>query len=76
MQAKLTPPRIDLTLTGPQRVLSAYQLEDGSVFVNASNLEPGTHRVTPTAELPQSLEVTKRDPEVQTLELVPGRAAK
>ena len=75
MRAKLVPPRVDLTVQGPQRVLSNFDLPDGSVFVDAGSLGSGTHRVTPQAELPQSLEVTRRDPEVQTLEIGPPRSA-
>jgi YbbR domain-containing protein len=71
MRAKLVPPRVDLTVQGPQRVLSNFELPDGSVFVDAANLEPGSHRVTPQADLPQSIEVTRRDPDVQTLEIGP-----
>jgi YbbR domain-containing protein len=73
LRAKLVPPRVDLTVTGPQRVLATYQLEDGSVYVDASTLGPGSHRVTPQAELPQSLEVTRREPEVQRLEVTTAR---
>ena len=76
MKAKLVPPRVDLTVQGPQRVLSNFDLPDGSVFVDAGSLGPGTHRVTLQAELPQSLEVTRRDPEVQTLEIGPPRSTR
>ena len=69
LRAKLIPPRVDLTVTGPQRVLTTYELPDGSVYVDASALGPGSHRVTPKTELPQSLEVTRREPEVQRLEI-------
>ena len=69
LRAKLVPPRIDLTVQGPQRVLSSYALEAGSVYVDAAGLEPGNYRVTPKIELPQSIEVTRREPEVQTLEV-------
>jgi len=74
--AKLTPPRVDLTVEGPQRVLSNYQLQDGAVYVDAAGLAPGTHRVMPRAELPQALEVTRRDPEVQALEIVANRGGR
>jgi len=72
MHAKLTPPRVDVTVQGPQRVLSTYKLEDGSVYVDAAALDPGVHRVSPTVELPQSLEVTRREPEVLSLEIAPA----
>src|SRR5439155_24387300 len=69
LRAKLVPPRLGLPVQGPQRVLSTYAREAGIVYVDAAGLEPGTYRVTPKIELPQSIEVTRREPEVQTLEL-------
>jgi YbbR domain-containing protein len=69
VRAKLVPPRLDLTVQGPQSLLSTYRLEDGSVWVDAAGLQPGTYRVTPHVEVPQALEVTRREPEVQSLEL-------
>jgi len=38
-------------------------------------LDPGVHRVTPRVELPESLEVVRREPEVHTLELTQNRTA-
>ena len=73
-RVKLTPPRVDLTVEGPQHVLTNYQLQDGSVYVDAAGLAAGTHRVAPQVELPHALEVTRRDPEVQTLEIVANRS--
>ncbi len=69
LRAKLVPARIDFTVQGPQSVLSNYALDAGSVYVDAAGLEPGSYRVAPKIELPQSIEVTRREPEVQTLEL-------
>jgi YbbR domain-containing protein len=69
LRARLVPPRIDLTVQGPQRVLTNWALPDGSLYVDAAGLEPGSYRVTPQVELPQNIELTRRDPEVQTLEL-------
>jgi len=69
LRAKLVPSRIDLTVQGPQSLLSNYALEAGSVYIDAAGLEPGSYRVMPKIELAQSIEVTRREPEVQTLEL-------
>ena len=76
VHARLTPPRIDLTVEGPQHLLSSYLLDAGAVWVDAAGLQPGTYRVTPQVELPQALEVSRRDPEVQTLEITPARPAR
>ena len=69
LHAKLVPAHIDVTVQGPQRVLNNYTLEAGSVYVDAAGKGPGSHRVTPTVELPQSIEVKRREPEMQTLEV-------
>jgi hypothetical protein len=73
-RGRLVPPRIDLTVEGPQKILASYVLPDGSVWVDASGLDPGRHRVTPQIDLPDSLEMTRRDPEVQTLEIAASHA--
>ena len=69
LRARLVPPRVDLTVQGPQRLLSNYTLDPGSLYVDASGREPGSYRVTPQVELPQSFEISRREPEVQTLEI-------
>lgn len=66
---QLTPRSVELTLRGPQRLLTAYRLPDGSVSVDAAGLLPGRHRVTPDVELPQGLEVTRREPEDLTVQI-------
>ncbi len=73
MRTRLVPPQLDLTVEGPQYLLNSYRLEDGSVWIDAAGRQPGTYRVTPNVELPQALEVSRRDPEVQTLEIKPAR---
>jgi len=75
LHMRLTPSRVDLTVQGPQKLLASYTLPDGSVWVDAAGLDPGVHRVTPHVELPQSLEVVRREPEVHTLELTTNRTA-
>jgi len=72
MRAKVVPARIDVVVQGPQRVLTNYNLDDGSVYVDAAGLDPGSHRVVPRAELAQSLEVSRREPELVRLEIAGG----
>ena len=75
MRMRLTPPRLDLTVQGPQKLLASYTLPDGSVWIDATGLDSGVHRVTPHVDLPQSLEVVRREPEVHSLELTASRTA-
>jgi YbbR domain-containing protein len=68
--ATLVPPTIDLTVRGPQRLLHNYKITDGAVYVDAAGLSAGSHRVSPRVDLPPALEVTRRQPEVLTLQIV------
>jgi YbbR domain-containing protein len=68
----LDPPRTDLTLSGPQRLLHNFKLDEGVVSVDATDLPPGTHRVAVKVTLPATLEVTRRRPEQHTLRIGGG----
>jgi YbbR domain-containing protein len=65
----LDPPTADVTLSGPQRLLHNFKLDDGAVSVDAGDLPPGTHRVTVQVSLPETLEVTRRRPEQHRLQI-------
>jgi len=56
---------------GPQRLLHNYRLPDGVVTVDAAGLPAGSHHVAPHVELSADLEVSRRQPEVLTLQLTP-----
>jgi YbbR domain-containing protein len=70
--AKVTPSQVDVTVRGPQRLLHNYRVPDGAVTVDASGLAPGAHRVRARIDLPQALEVTRRQPELLTLQVGDG----
>jgi YbbR domain-containing protein len=69
LQAQLVPPWVDLTVSGPQRVLHNYAIKDGAAYVDAAGLGPGTHQVNVQIDLPSALMVTSRKPEVHRLRL-------
>jgi YbbR domain-containing protein len=69
LRPTLVPSRVELTVRGPQALLHNYRIAAGSVYVDASALDAGRHRVTPQVEVPQSLEVVRREPEVHRLQL-------
>src|SRR5262245_10797288 len=71
-EVALDPPHTDLTISGPQRLLHNFKLDDGVVSVDARDLPPGTHRVAVQASLPPTLEVTRRRPEQHTLRVGGG----
>jgi YbbR domain-containing protein len=66
-QVTLDPAQADVTLSGPQRLLHNFKLDDGALFVDADELEAGTHRVKVQTTVPSTLEVTRRRPEQHTL---------
>jgi YbbR domain-containing protein len=68
-QAQVVPAQIDLTVHGAQRLLHNYRLPDGAVTVDAAGLGAGSHHVAPHVELSGELEVTRRQPEMVTLQL-------
>src|SRR5262249_38086963 len=70
--AELTPRSVELTVTGPQAILSTFAVPPGSVYVDAADLGPGLHRVSPQVDLPQGLELTRREPNVLALEIAVG----
>jgi hypothetical protein len=67
---QLRPPRVNLTVRGPQRLVQSLTLDEGAVYVEGSGYEPGEHMVEPEVTLPPGVEVTKRDPPVSRLEIV------
>jgi YbbR domain-containing protein len=69
LDAHLTPPRVTLTVRGPQRLLQDFALKDGMPYVDAKGLAPGKHRVSVQVDLPPELEIIRRQPEFHTLEI-------
>jgi YbbR domain-containing protein len=61
-----------VTISGPQRLLHNFKLDDGAVSVDADELAAGTHRVAVQVSLPATLEVTRRRPEQHTLQVGGG----
>ena len=68
----LDPATADITLSGPQRILHNFKFDDGALFVDADELEPGTHKVQVQVTLPATLEVSRRRPDQHTLAIVGG----
>jgi YbbR domain-containing protein len=69
VRVQLTPPAIDLTLSGPQRTLHNYEIRDGAVYVDAAGLKPGDYQVTAKVDLPPALTVDSQKPEVLRLRI-------
>ena len=69
----LDPATADITLSGPQRILHNFKFDEGAVFVDADELDPGTHKVKVQVTLPATLEVSRRRPDQHTLAIVGGQ---
>lgn len=73
---QLRPPRVNLTLRGPQRIVQNLTLEEGAVYVDGGSYEPGEHMVEAEVTLPAGVEVVKRDPLVIRLEILEPKPEK
>ena len=69
VRAQLSPPWVDLTLSGPQRTLHNYEFKEGAVYVDAAGLKPGDHEVTVKVDLPPALELEGKRPETHRLRI-------
>jgi YbbR domain-containing protein len=69
---QLRPPRVNLSVRGPERSVRALELGDGSVWVDGARLEVGEHDVQPQVTLPPDVELVKQDPTVLKLRIAPG----
>ena len=66
---QLKPTHVNLTVRGPQRVVQDLTLDEGAVYVDGGNYEPGEHMVEAEVALPDGVELLKRDPPVIRLEI-------
>ncbi len=64
-QVYVRPATVDVTVRGPQRLLSSFRLADGAVAVDAAGLGPGRHTLPVHVELPTGVELVGDPPEVQ-----------
>jgi YbbR domain-containing protein len=69
---RVTPSQVDLTVRGPQRLLHNYRVPDGAVTVDAAGLPAGMHRLPAHVDLPPALEITRRQPDVLTVQVGDG----
>jgi YbbR domain-containing protein len=67
---QVRPPRVNLTLKGPQRIVQGLTLDEDAVYVDGGGYEPGEHMVQAEIALPAGVEVVKRDPPVVRLEIL------
>ena len=67
---QLKPPRVNLTVRGPQLAVSGLVLEEGAVYVDGGRYGPGEHDLETEVTLPAGIELVKQEPPVVHLEIV------
>jgi hypothetical protein len=65
---------VRLTLRGPKRVLRGLELENGAVYIDATDEEPGVYEEEPVVVLPRGVDVIRREPQRLQLRLWKSRA--
>jgi YbbR domain-containing protein len=75
-RSAVSPRRIDVTVSGPQRLVEDLRLDGGAVFVDAAGQTPGTVIVPVSVALPEGIELITREPSEVELQLVDGRQKK
>jgi hypothetical protein len=70
----LKPSEVRLTLRGPKRVLRGLELENGAVYIDATDEEPGVYEEEPVVVLPRGVDVIRREPQRLQLRLWKSRA--
>jgi YbbR domain-containing protein len=69
---RLEPPTVSLTLRGPKRVLDEYRLPPQAAHVNAAGLAAGEHQVEVLVDVPSTVEVITREPNIHRLLVAEG----
>lgn len=64
------PSKVRVTARGPQSAIESLELSHGAVYIDANGLEPGTHKVTPSVDLPPEVELVSVQPETLRLKVL------
>jgi hypothetical protein len=64
------PSQVRITARGPQSAIESLELSYGAVYIDATGLEPGTHKITPSVDLPPEVELVKVQPETLRLKVL------
>ena len=72
---RIVPPRVSVTLRGPQRILEGLRPDAVDVYVDVAGLEKGRHQVVVTAQLPDGLRVSSVEPPEVTVEVTAAPAS-
>lgn len=70
--AAVKPAEVRFEVRGPKRLIDALELPKGGVYIDAAELQPGSHKVTPVVDLPLDVEIVQMTP--ATVQLTLSRA--
>ncbi len=71
LKATASPQQVDVILSGPLPRLETLSQGDVQVVVDLVGLDPGTHKVHPTAIVPEGIKVQSIIPDTIEVEIVP-----
>lgn len=69
-RTSVEPSRVKITVRGPQSAIESLELSHGAVYIDAMGLEPGTHKLMPSVDLPPEVELVKVQPETLRLKVL------
>jgi YbbR domain-containing protein len=69
-RSMVEPSKVRITVRGPQSPIESLELSHGAVYIDATGLEPGTHKVMPSVDLPPEVELVKVQPETLRLKVL------
>jgi YbbR domain-containing protein len=69
-RSMVEPNKVGITVRGPQSAIESLELSHGAVYIDATGLEPGTHKLTPSVDLPPEVELVKVQPETLRLKVL------
>ena len=71
---RVSPPTARVALTGPQRILEAFQPGSDRLYVDVAGLGKGRHEVSVATQLPEGVSVSKVEPAEVTVEITTASA--
>jgi YbbR domain-containing protein len=69
-RSMVEPNKVRITVRGPQSAIESLELSHGAVYIDATGLEPGTHKLMPSVDLPPEVELVKVQPETLRLKVL------
>jgi hypothetical protein len=69
-RSTVEPGKVRITVRGPQSAIESLELSHGAVYIDATGLEPGTHKIPPSIDLTPAVDLVKGQPETLRLKVL------